>query len=80
MLVLALVTIWGVRLSGYITWRNWGVEDPRYARFRKDVEEKGGKLALGSLGCPGFAVGVDLDFKSMRTMPAAPKERLKASP
>lgn len=43
------------------------------------LKAKGGTLALGSLGCPGFAVGVDLDFKSMRPMPAAPKERLKAS-
>jgi hypothetical protein len=41
------------------------------------LKAKGGKLALGSLGCPGFAVGVDLDFESMRPMPAAPKERLK---
>ncbi|MDP1967437.1 MAG: mandelate racemase [Reyranella sp.] len=41
------------------------------------LRAKGGKLALRSLGCPGFAVGVDLDFKSMRPMPAAPKERLK---
>lgn len=30
-----LITIWGVRLSGYITWRNWGHgEDPRYAAMR----------------------------------------------
>ncbi len=43
------------------------------------LKAKGGTLALGSLGCPGFAVGVDLDFKSMRAMPAAPRERLKAS-
>ena len=43
------------------------------------LRAKGGKIALGSLGCPGFAVGVDLDFKSMRPMPAAPQERLKAS-
>lgn len=36
MLVAALVTIWGLRLSGYITWRNWGHgEDPRYAAMRK---------------------------------------------
>ena len=41
------------------------------------LRAKGGKLALGSLGCPGFAVGVDLDFKSMRPMPAPPMERLK---
>ena len=48
-LVLALVTVWGVRLSAYITWRNWGVEDPRYARFRKNVEEKGGNYVIHSL-------------------------------
>ena len=35
-----------------------------------------GTLALGSLGCPGFAVGVDLDFAALRLMPAAPGERL----
>jgi len=34
-LILALVTIWGLRLSTYITWRNWGEgEDKRYARMR----------------------------------------------
>lgn len=43
------------------------------------LKAKGGKLALGSLGVPGFAVGAELDFKSMRAMPVAPKERLKAS-
>ena len=40
------------------------------------LKAKGGKIALGSLGCAGFAVGVDLDFKAMRPMPAAPKEKL----
>ena len=48
-LVLALVTVWGLRLSGYLLWRNWGKEDPRYARFRKNVEEKGGNYALETL-------------------------------
>jgi steroid 5-alpha reductase family enzyme len=35
-LVLAiLVTIWGLRLSGYLAWRNWGKpEDYRYAAMR----------------------------------------------
>ena len=34
-LTLALVTIWGLRLSGYITWRNWGHgEDKRYQAMR----------------------------------------------
>ena len=44
------------------------------------LRAQGGKLALGSLACPGFAVGADLNFNAMRPMPAAPKERLKASP
>lgn len=34
-LLLGMVTAWSVRLSAYITWRNWGEEeDPRYARMR----------------------------------------------
>jgi steroid 5-alpha reductase family enzyme len=34
-LVLALVAVWAVRLSGYITWRNWGQgEDRRYQAIR----------------------------------------------
>lgn len=35
-----------------------------------------GRLSLKSLGCPGFAVGADMDFASMRKMPAASKARL----
>lgn len=38
-LVLWLVTIWAVRLSAYLTWRNWGPhEDRRYATIRKNNE------------------------------------------
>lgn len=40
------------------------------------LKVRDGALALGSLGCPGFAVGVDLDFAALRSMPAAPRERL----
>ncbi len=36
-LLLALVTVWGLRLSFYILWRNWGKpEDFRYAKWRAD--------------------------------------------
>lgn len=36
-LVLALVTLWGMRLCIYITWRNWGPhEDSRYVEIRKN--------------------------------------------
>ncbi|MEX1367443.1 MAG: DUF1295 domain-containing protein [Nannocystaceae bacterium] len=36
LLLMALVTVWGLRLSVYLTWRNWGEpEDRRYQAFRK---------------------------------------------
>ncbi len=37
-----------------------------------------GRIATGSLACPGFAVGAPLDFASMRPMPAAPLARIDA--
>ncbi len=37
LLLAALVTLWGLRLSFYILWRNWGKpEDFRYARWRQE--------------------------------------------
>jgi steroid 5-alpha reductase family enzyme len=40
-LLLAIVTLWGLRLSLYILWRNWGKpEDFRYAKWRA---ESGGR-------------------------------------
>jgi hypothetical protein len=42
------------------------------ARLRID----NGQLALGSLTCPGFAVGANMDFAAMRPMPAALKGRI----
>ena len=36
MLIAILVTLWGLRLSIYLSWRNWGKgEDPRYGSWRK---------------------------------------------
>ena len=36
-LMLFLVTLWAIRLSAYLTWRNWGPhEDHRYAAIRKN--------------------------------------------
>ncbi len=41
LLVLILVSIWGLRLSGYLAWRNIGKgEDFRYQTFRKKYGEK----------------------------------------
>ena len=47
LLVAILVTIWGLRLSIYLTWRNWGAgEDPRYVAMR---ERSDGNFAVRSL-------------------------------
>jgi hypothetical protein len=35
-----------------------------------------GRLALGSLACPGFAVAAGMDFEAMCRMTAAPKGRI----
>jgi steroid 5-alpha reductase family enzyme len=40
-LISILVTIWGLRLSLYLLWRNWGKgEDFRYQKFRQDAGPK----------------------------------------
>jgi steroid 5-alpha reductase family enzyme len=47
MLVAGLVTVWGLRLGGYILWRGWGEgEDPRYGAMR---ESWGARFPLVSL-------------------------------
>lgn len=38
MLLLAAVTLWSLRLSLFITWRNWGKEDYRYETIRQNNE------------------------------------------
>ncbi len=41
LVLMIMVTIWGLRLSGYLTWRNTGRgEDFRYQQFRKNYGEK----------------------------------------
>jgi steroid 5-alpha reductase family enzyme len=36
LLIAVLTTLWGIRLTLYLTWRNYGKgEDPRYAQWRK---------------------------------------------
>lgn len=45
-LLLAMAVIWGLRLSVYLTWRNWGQgEDYRYAAMR---ERHGGRFVVVS--------------------------------
>jgi steroid 5-alpha reductase family enzyme len=73
-LVLALVTLWALRLSVQVGWRNWNREDPRYARQRAYAASIGRSyawyslthvfLSLGALS--GFAVAAPL-FLAQRT-------------
>jgi len=47
-LMAGLTTIWGLRLTGYLLWRKWGLsEDPRYAALRA---REGSRFWLTSLG------------------------------
>ena len=66
-LLLALVAVWALRLSGYITWRNWGEgEDKRYTTMR---DRSDGNFAVTSLwrvfwlqGVLAFVIGGSLYF------------------
>ena len=41
LLIAVLVTLWGLRLSIYLSWRNWGKgEDPRYGSWRKNSGDR----------------------------------------
>jgi steroid 5-alpha reductase family enzyme len=38
LLILLLTAAWGLRLAGYLTWRNWGKEeDHRYGQWRENI-------------------------------------------
>ena len=55
-LVGALVTVWGLRLAGYVTWRNWGEgEDARYQAMRRRNPER---FAVRSLATIFWAQGL----------------------
>jgi L-alanine-DL-glutamate epimerase-like enolase superfamily enzyme len=41
------------------------------------LKVQGGRLDLSSLDCPGFAVGAEVDFNSLRPMSDAPKDRIQ---
>ncbi len=47
-LIAVLASVWALRLGGYLLWRNWGREDPRYARLRRHVEDQGRSFAWHS--------------------------------
>jgi len=46
-LLLAMTSVWGVRLAAYLLWRNWGQgEDRRYGEMRKHHGERFGRVSL----------------------------------
>lgn len=47
LLLATLVTLWGLRLAGYLGWRNWGKEEDY--RYREMREHHGAKFPLVSL-------------------------------
>jgi steroid 5-alpha reductase family enzyme len=50
LLIAVLVTIWGLRLSGYLTWRNLGKgEDPRYQAMRRKWGDRFWLVSLGTV-------------------------------
>ena len=46
-LLVGMTTIWGVRLAGYLAWRNWGEEEDR--RYRAMRDHWGDRFGLVSL-------------------------------
>ncbi|MGD8990524.1 MAG: DUF1295 domain-containing protein [Desulfobacterales bacterium] len=47
LLLAGLTSVWGVRLSAHLTWRNWGkAEDPRYGSWRQASGERFWILSL----------------------------------
>lgn len=77
LLIAVLITIWGVRLSVYIAWRNIGHgEDPRYQAMR---EKAGDKFPLLSLirvfllqGVVMWIVSLPVQAGQIAESPAAP--------
>jgi steroid 5-alpha reductase family enzyme len=62
-LVLALTAAWGLRLGGYLLWRNWGHgEDPRYQAMRRHW---GARFPLASLATVFGLQGVLMWFVSL---------------
>ena len=47
LLLVALVTLWGLRLAGYLGWRNWGKEEDY--RYREMRDHHGSRFPLVSL-------------------------------
>jgi steroid 5-alpha reductase family enzyme len=74
-LLVALTTVWGLRLSGYLFWRNHGKgEDYRYKSMRKRWGSRFGLISLVTVftlqGTLMFLVSLPVQLGQSRTTPA----------
>lgn len=74
MLVTGGATLWGLRLAGYLAWRNHGAgEDPRYQRMRRHHGERFGRRSLftvfGLQGLLMWLVSLPLQLAQARPAP-----------
>jgi steroid 5-alpha reductase family enzyme len=75
-LVTALVTAWGVRLGGYLLWRNWGGgEDYRYQAMRRHYGARFWLVSLvvvfGLQGVLMWVISLPVQLAVASTTPAA---------
>ncbi|MDH3441226.1 MAG: DUF1295 domain-containing protein [Gammaproteobacteria bacterium] len=73
-LIVLLVTLWSLRLAGYITWRNWGEgEDYRYQRIRENnspnFEFKSLYIVFGLQGALAWLISLPLMAAITSTTP-----------
>ena len=73
-LLVAMATVWGVRLSGYLWWRNHGKgEDFRYQAMRRKYGDRFGLISLATVfGLQGvimWTVSLPLQLGQVRTDP-----------
>ena len=80
-LVVALVTVWALRLSVYITWRNWGDEEDR--RYQAMREKRGPAFRWTSLyivfllqAAIAWVVSLPLLGVALSTSPLGPLDAL----
>ncbi|MGY6500744.1 MAG: DUF1295 domain-containing protein [Acidimicrobiales bacterium] len=76
LLIAGLVTVWGLRLSGYLTWRNVGKgEDKRYQLMRKKWGDRFPLVSLLTVfllqGVLMFIVSLPVQFSGAATEPSS---------
>jgi steroid 5-alpha reductase family enzyme len=74
-LLVALTSVWGLRLTGYLFWRNHGKgEDFRYRAMRKKWGPRFGLISLGTVfalqGTIMFVVSLPVQLGQQRVTPA----------